>query len=57
MQINWALSADEASQVLNALAERPFKEVNSLIAKLHMAAKTQVAEYEKGPANGTDGTT
>jgi hypothetical protein len=47
------LTPQQVSQILNCLAERPYKEVNILIAKIHGEASKQVAEYEK--ANGNNG--
>jgi hypothetical protein len=34
MQIHWSLSPQQADQILNILAQRPFAEVNGLIAEL-----------------------
>lgn len=42
MEINWKISVDEAAYILNALATRPFKEVNALIGKLHKSTTEQI---------------
>lgn len=34
MQIHWSLSTQQADQILNILAQRPFAEVNPLIQEL-----------------------
>lgn len=52
IEILWRVSALEATQILNALAERPFKEVNALISKLHSEASQQVKEQEKAGSDG-----
>lgn len=52
MEINWSITTPEAAYILNALAERPFKEVNTLIGKLHSSTAQQVAEIEKAQKDG-----
>jgi hypothetical protein len=52
MEINFKLTVQETNLVLSALADRPFKEVNVLLGKLHAAATKQVAEIEKAGADG-----
>lgn len=49
IKIIWEVTPSEASYVLQALAERPFKEVNGLIGKLNLSATEQVKEQEKAP--------
>jgi hypothetical protein len=52
LEIVWKLSPAEASYMLNALADRPYKEVNNLLGRLHEQATQQVAAHEKAPADG-----
>ncbi len=47
LEINWKVTTQEASAILNVLAEKPFKEVAQLISKLNTAATEQVTAYEK----------
>lgn len=46
------LNAQEVSYILNTLSEKPYREVNQLIGKVHKAASEQTAEYEKAQKNG-----
>lgn len=46
-EIVWKVTPQEATQILNALTEKPYRDVVKLINKLNMAATEQVAAYEK----------
>jgi len=48
MQINWIINEKEAAQIIQALADRPYRETNQLIGKLHSETTKQIAEYEAG---------
>lgn len=54
LEITWKLAPGEADLILNTLAEKPYRDVAALITKLHLAAKEQVAAYEKEKAVGPD---
>lgn len=52
IKVIWNVDTNEAAQILNALAERPFKEVNNLIGKLHASTSEQIKAHEDERANG-----
>lgn len=54
MQINWSITTAEAAYIISLLAERPFKEVNVLIGRLHVSTSQQVAEIEKAQNGNSD---